>query len=302
LINATFLSLSIFIAIMTVYAIVYGIYKKKKQPATSRLIREYENIDDSVKKQKTGFLNNLEKDLLSAQLNIDARAFVIIILVLSVVLYIGAYYIFEQPFVSFAPLPFSLFFLPRAFIEYKKNKEEDKFDAELIQILRRMSSTLKNGSVLQALEDVKDLPSLSEKSRILLNEIFHRYKYGESIESAFYKVAENSGSEQFMLCARSIDINKELGADLSESVNKIALNIQRQRLTEKEGKSLMSQTVMIGRTLSVAPFLIIGYMMLQNKDYFSGYLETFGHQLIFVGLFMVMFFGIYIVDKMSRTL
>ena len=162
MINATFLSLSIFIAIMTVYAIVYGIYKKKKQPATSRLIREYENIDDSVKKQKTGFLNNLEKDLLSAQLNIDARAFVIIILVLSVVLYIGAYYIFEQPFVSFAPLPFSLFFLPRAFIEYKKNKEKDKFDAELIQILRRMSSTLKNGSVLQALEDVKDLPSLSK--------------------------------------------------------------------------------------------------------------------------------------------
>ena len=33
----------------------------------------------------------------------------------------------------------------------------------------------------------------------------------------------------------------------------------------------MSQTVIIGRTLSVAPFLIIGYMMLQNKDYFSGY-------------------------------
>ena len=302
MINATFLSLSIFIAIMTVYVIVYGIYKKKKEPTTNRLIREYEDADDSVKKQKAGFLNNLEKDLLSARLNIDTRAFVIIILVLSIVSYIGAYYVFEQPLVSFAPLPFSLYFLPRAVIEYKKNKEEDKFDAELIQILRRMSSTLKNGSVLQALEDVKDLPSLSEKSRTLLNEIFHRYKYGESIESAFYKVAESSGSEQFVLCARSIDINKELGADLSESINKIALNIQRQRLTEKEGKSLMSQTVMIGRIMSVAPFGIMGYMMLQNKDYFSEYLETVGHQLIFVGLFMVMFFGVYIVDKMSRTL
>jgi len=176
----------------------------------------------------------------------------------------------------------------------------EKFESELVQILRRMSSVLKNGSVLQALEDVKDLPSLSEKSRMLLNEIYHRYKYGDSIESAFYKVAEKSGSDQFKLCAISIDINKELGSDLSQSLNEIALNIQQLRLSEKESKSLKAQSVMIGRILSIAPFFIIGFMVTQNKEYFEAYLRTIDHQLIFMLLFSIMFFGVYVIEKISK--
>ena len=62
----------------------------------------------------------------------------------------------------------------------------EKFESELVQILRRMSSVLKRWFQCQALEDVKDLPFVIRKSRMLLNEIYHRYKYGDSIESAFY--------------------------------------------------------------------------------------------------------------------
>ena len=225
------------------------------------LEKKFEEDDDLVKPNqpeiKKGFIGKIERDLVDAQLNMDARVFIMIIIVFTIILYIGAFYIFGQPLVSFAPLPFSLYFVPKMLLDFKKEKAMEKFESELVQILRRMSSVLKNGSVLQALEDVKDLPSLSEKSRMLLNEIYHRYKYGDSIESAFYKVAEKSGSDQFKLCAISIDINKELGSDLSQSLNEIALNIQQLRLSEKESKSLKAQSVMIGRILSIAPFFII---------------------------------------------
>lgn len=304
MIGKTYLALGVFIIIMLVYLVVVAIQKSKKTMTEKLLEKKFEEDDDLVKPNqpeiKKGFIGKIERDLVDAQLNMDARVFIMIIIVFTIILYIGAFYIFGQPLVSFAPLPFSLYFVPKMFLDFKKEKEMEKFESELVQILRRMSSVLKNGSVLQALEDVKDLPSLSEKSRMLLNEIYHRYKYGDSIESAFYKVAEKSGSDQFKLCAISIDINKELGSDLSQSLNEIALNIQQLRLSEKESKSLKAQSVMIGRILSIAPFFIIGFMVTQNKEYFEAYLRTIDHQLIFMLLFSIMFFGVYVIEKISK--
>ncbi len=304
MIGKTYLALGVFIIIMLAYLVVMAIQKSKKTKMEKLLEKKFEEDDDLVKPNqpeiKKGFIRKIERDLVDAQLNMDARVFIMIIIVFTIILYIGAFYIFGQPLVSFAPLPFSLYFVPKMFLDFKKEKEMEKFESELVQILRRMSSVLKNGSVLQALEDVKDLPSLSEKSRMLLNEIYHRYKYGDSIESAFYKVAEKSGSDQFKLCAISIDINKELGSDLSQSLNDIALNIQQLRLSEKESKSLKAQSVMIGRILSIAPFFIIGFMVTQNKEYFEAYLRTIDHQLIFMLLFSIMFFGVYVIEKISK--
>jgi len=299
------LTLGVFITIMLIYLIVLAIQKSKKSMTEKLLENKFEEDKDdfTVSNQpavRKGFLGKIEQDLIDARINIDVRIFVMLIIVFSILLYIGAYYVFGQPIVSFAPLPFSLYFIPKMFLDFKKEKQMEKFEAELVQILRRMSSVLKNGSVLQALEEVKDLPSLSEKSRMLLNEIYHRYKYGDSIESAFYKVAEKSGSNQFKLCAISIDVNKELGSDLSQSLNEVALNIQKMNLAEKESKSLKAQSVMIGRVLSVVPFFIIGFMMTQNKEYYETYLEPVGHQLLFVFLFSIMFIGIYVVEKIAK--
>jgi Flp pilus assembly protein TadB len=305
MIGKTYLALGVFIIIMLAYLVVTTIQKSKKTMTEKLLEKKFEEekddfINPNQPEIRKGFLGKIERDLIDAQLNIDIRVFVMLIIVFSIILYIGAYYVFGQPLVSFAPLPFSLYFVPKMFLDFKKEKQMERFESELVQILRRMSSVLKNGSVLQALEDVKDLPSLSEKSRILLNEIYHRYKYGDSIESAFYKVADKSGSNQFKLCAISIDINKELGSDLSQSLNEVALSIQQLRLSEKESKSLKAQSVMIGRILSIVPFFIIGFMMTQNKEYFETYLQTIDHQLIFMFLFSIMFVGIYIVETIAK--
>lgn len=303
--GAAFLALAIFIIIMIIYLVITMIMKSKKNMTDRLLEKKFEEDEDdplkpNAQKEDKSFLGKLERDLKEGQINMDAKVFLMVFIVISIIAYVGAFYVFGQPLVSFAPLPFTLYFLPKSFLESKKEKQMDRFDSELVQILRRMSSVLKNGSILQALEDVKDLPSLSEKSRTMLNEVYHRYKYGDSIESAFYKVAEKSGSEQFKICAISIDINKEFGSDLSQSINEVALTIQRLRLAKQESKSLQSQTLMIGRILSIVPFFIIGYLVTANREFFTTYLETVSHQLIFMFLFMMMLFGMYFINQISK--
>lgn len=306
-----FLVIGVFIIIMTVPLIIMRIQDRKKT-LTDRILEK--KFEEELKKEKEekelqdipglkppkGIFGKIEQQLMEAQLNIQPSVFIMIIVVVSILLYVGAFYMFGQPLVSIAPLPFTLYFLPQMFLSYRQAKQMEKFDSEFVQILRRMSSVLKTGSVLQALEDVKDLPSLTEKSRMLLNEIYHRYKYGDSIEAAFYKVAEKSGSEHFKLCAISIDINKELGADLSQSLNEVAINIQQKMLAEKESKSLVAQSVMIGRILSIVPFGLIGFMVTANKESYAEYLATLNHQIIFLLLISIMFFGIYIVETVGK--
>ncbi|QUH22024.1 type II secretion system F family protein [Alkaliphilus sp. B6464] len=301
-----FLAVAVFLAISFIGVGVITIISRKKS-ATDRLLdKKFEEDKESIEIEKEilrpkTFIERLAGDLRAAEIKMDVRLFVLLIILLSVFLYIGAYALFKQPLVAIAPLPFALYFVPRTILDAKKAKQMDTFEEELVQVLRRMSSVLKNGSILQALEDVKDLPTLSEKTRLLLNEVYHRYKYGDTIESAFHIVAEKSGSEQFKICAISIHINKELGADLSESLNEISLDIQRKRMSERESKSLMGQTVAMGRILSLAPFAIITYITTANEDYFTQYLDTLQHQLVFLGLIMVMFFGMFIVNKLSRS-
>lgn len=296
-----FLVLSIFLVI-SASGLAFVLIMNKKKTIADRILDTQDIEQDTKPKEKIKgkLFERIENDLKSGNSKIDIKTFLVVIFISSIVLYIVAFSLFGQPLIAIAPLPFTLYFIPKTYIDSLKQKQLDTFEAELVQILRRMSSILKNGSVLQALEDVKDSITFSEKSRIMLNEIYHRYKYGDSIESAFYKVAEKSGSHQFMLCAISIDINKELGADLSTTIGNIAMNIQKQQLVEKETKSLKASTVMIGKVMSVMPFGIIGFIAEANPNYFRDYLQTLSNQMIFLGLLMWMFVGVFILNKMGN--
>lgn len=265
------------------------------------------NIDRLSKKDapdkkvaKKGFINNLESTLIEADIKIGVNFFILIVFIATVALYFGTMAIFKTPIVALGPLPFTLYFIPQTIIDAKKRKKMETFESELVMILRRMSSVIRNGSILQALEEVKDMHSLSEQSRYMLNEIYHLYRYGSNIDEAFKVVAEKSGSKQFKLCAISIEHNKELGSDLAENLNNISIDIQRRRMAELESKSLMGQTLAMGRILSFAPFGIIAALAFMNPDYFNDYLVTLSHQFTFLALIIVMLFGIYFINKQSQ--
>lgn len=257
-----------------------------------------ENIED--KKEKKGFFDRIQDNLHEAEMKMNIWIFFIVIVVVTLMLYLLTLSVFKKPLVALSPLPFTVYLLPKLIIDAKKNKVMNKFDEELVIVLRRMSSVLQSGSILQALEEVKDLKNISRKMRKMLNEVHHRFRYGDSIEKAFYKAAENINSENLNIAVVSIDLNKELGANLSESLNEISMRIQKKQLTSKEAKSLLSQTVMIGNILSAAPFLILGFIAYSNPTYFDTYLSSLNNQIIFVGMILFMFIGIFIIQKGSQ--
>lgn len=287
----------IFLVVFLINTLILLLFSKKKK-MTDRIESKNDKPNEITKK---GFYERFENELKDAGVKMGANFFILVILIITVALYLGTYAIFKKPIVSIGPLPFTLYFIPQTIIQMKKQKKLEMFEAELVMILRRMSSVIKNGSILQALEEVKDMQSLSEGSRFMLNEIYHLYRYGSSIDDAFLTVAEKSGSKQFKLAAISIQHNKELGSDLSENLNNISIDIQRMRLSELETKSLMGQTLAMGKILSVVPFGIIAGIAYMNPGYFDDYLNTLSHQFTFLALIFVMLFGVYFINRQSNS-
>lgn len=245
-------------------------------------------------------LDKLSDTLKDAEIKIPANQFLFIILVSSIVTYVAGFILTKTWLVPIGLLPFPIFFVPDMIITNKKDKITVRFNTELVLVLRRMSAITKNDSILRALEDVKDYPVYSEKMRVLLNTIYQHFSYGDSIEDAFKKVADNHPSKLLKLVAISIDINKSLGSDLSLNLHEISMQIQSNMLMKKEAKAIMTQTVMTGRALSFLPYIILGFLFVYNQSYFSDYFSSIGNQFVFALILFVMSIGVFVVANMSK--
>lgn len=302
--NALILGITLFLATVAISFLIDSCRNKKNVgELDKRLQLEKDEISTEKKdNKKLPIFDRIQSNLEEAEMEMTVLGLIGLCFAIGIVMFGITVAIFKQPIIGLAPLPFAFYFLPTILIENKKKQAYEKFDTELIMVFRRMSAVLKSGSILQALEDVKDLNTLSLKMRLMLNEVHHRFKYGEAIETAFYKASEKIPSRYLYDAVVSIDINKELGADLSNTLEKLSEDIKDTQLSEKESKSLMASTMAIGNILSVAPFLILFYMAYTQPTYFESYLQDSTNQIIFLALISWIFVGIFVIRKQAANI
>ena len=222
------------------FALFYLINNKHKVNKKIGRLHSSQSFDVVSKKKEKKIdvlLDRLDKRLKDAEIKMPVNRFLAIILFASVATYSAGYILTDTWLVPVGLLSFPLYFVPDMIISSKRDKVIARFNTELIMVLRRMSAITKNDSVLRALEDVKDYPVYSEKMRILLNKIYLHFSFGDSIEEAFNKVAEEHPSKLLKLVAISINVNKSLGSNLSANLHEIATQIQSEMLMKKEADS-----------------------------------------------------------------
>lgn len=298
----------VFIIVYLVACVIFKAKAKKENEymrifdtnEDNNYIDELKGATNKKKKTNINFIDNLAERLENAEMTINVEVFIILILIITLVAYVLVLMLFKSPIVAFSPVLFTMYILPTMIIEAKEKSAKEKFEKELVLILRRMASVAKYGSIQQALEEVVTMQNLSIKTQILFRKIYHKYRYGDSIESAFRSVSEEIDSEIFDLCVISIDLNKELGADLSNTLNSIAKNIQNDMLNQKEAKSLLGQTSMIFMFLAVIPYFIIGYMQISNPELFGDYLVSVLNQFVFLAIFIWMSIGTLVINRLIK--
>ena len=168
-----------------------------------------------------------------------------------------------------------LFFpLPRLVLRYLRARRLKKFNIQLEDALRVISTSLKAGfSINQAFEEVTDMniSPISQEFRLLLQEL----RLGVTFEQAFENMNNRLNLPDFELVATAILTARQTGGELTGALERVAdLIRERVRIANKiDAMTAMGrlQALLIGGM----PFLLLLGMRYVNPGMISGFFDTF---------------------------
>ena len=191
------------------------------------------------------------RDLERAGLNINAREYLVLRVLVSVVL-AGALLLFAPiPFLAVAGLPMG-FFATGFWLKRRKASRLHKMEGQLVELLQMLSSGLRAGfGLLQALESASEqtpAPLQTEVRRTLRDTAM-----GASVEQALTSLNERVGSSDFDIVITAILIQRAVGGNLAEILDNVAHTMRERERIRGEIRTLTSQQRMTGFVIGGIP-------------------------------------------------
>lgn len=158
------------------------------------------------------------------------------------------------------------FFLPRMYVGREQGLRLRRFDSQLSDMLNLMVNGLRTGySTMQAMEAVsRELPSpISDEFRRVVQEM----QLGISMERALDNLSRRIPSQDLDLVVTAINVQREVGGNLSEILNTISHTI-RERVRIKGEIRVLTATVMAsGKALALMPAGLGVILYFVNREY-----------------------------------
>ncbi len=142
----------------------------------------------------------------------------------------------------------------------------NKVVSQMAEGLIVMTNGVKVGlSIVQAMErTVKNIGGpLGQELQLVLNKV----RLGMSVEEALTEMESRVNRQDVTMMVISINILKETGGNIAETLAVIADTIRDRQKIEQKIKALTAQGRMQSLILSAIPFIILGVMFLGNSNY-----------------------------------
>jgi tight adherence protein B len=156
--------------------------------------------------------------------------------------------------------------LPWLYLSLKKRRRLRAFKAQLADTLQLMAGSLSAGlSLAQSVDTVVregNDPMAAEFRRSLMEA-----RLGVEIEDALQGVAERMGSVDFEWVVMAIRIQRDVGGNLSELLNKVAETIREREYLERQVKTLSAEGRLSVWILGGLPPGFLAYLGLANPSY-----------------------------------
>lgn len=252
------------------------------------------------KEKEKGFMENLDKELKQARMDMTSQLFMVMSIVLALVITVIGLSIFTSG-LFFPFFMFIGFLIPRLYLKGRREKFIEKFDTDMVKALRRIAAVLRvGGSLDQALNDVITARSIPDIVKYEFSKVYVSYKAGFPIEESFYGLYESVGSRDTLYLCVAIDIQMETGGNLEEIIDGIAGTITAKNLKLKNVKSKLAEIDISIKMMALMP-IVFGFLItLLNPDHFMFFTQDLMGQLI--GLVLVSFIigGYYIIKRLSK--
>jgi tight adherence protein B len=231
--------------------------------------------------EKTSFGDRIARELARADLKFKVGEYIALIAICIIVGGALAWLIGNRHPVSLLIGAILGAFAPRFYVARQKRVRLQKFNEQLADMLNLMVNGLRAGySTMQAMESIsKELPSpISDEFRRVVQEM----QIGITMEMALENLLRRIPSEDLDFVVTSINVQREVGGNLSEILDTISFTIRERVRIKGEIRVMTSQVRTSGSVLSLIPLFLTLILWFLNPDYLLS--VTAGGTLCTIGI------------------
>ncbi|MEX0801400.1 MAG: type II secretion system F family protein [Dehalococcoidia bacterium] len=176
------------------------------------------------------------------------------------------------------------YMLPAFYVRNRISRQVRKFNDQMPEMLTMVSNSLRAGfGLLQALDLAAE--QLQPPMSTELDRLLQDTRMGATIEEGLEKMRERVGSYDLEVVITAILIQRSVGSNLSEVLDKVAHTIRERVRIKGEINTLTAQKRLSGWIVGLMPVGFVILMLLVNFDYMSAlFTEPIGRMLLAIAV------------------
>lgn len=220
----------------------------------------------SKRVEKTSFGDRIARELARADIKFKVAEYIVLIFASIVIGALLAWFLGNRYLVSALIGGVIGALAPRFYVKSQQRKRLQKFNDQLPDMLNLMVNGLRAGySTMQAMEAIsKELPPpINDEFRRVVQEM----QIGIPMEIALDNLLRRIPSEDLDFVVTAINVQREVGGNLSEILDSISFTIRERIRIKGEVRVLTAQVRTSGTVLSLIPFGLTLILWFLNPDY-----------------------------------
>lgn len=243
----------------------------------------------------TSFAERLALDLARAGVPLRVGEYILIRWISALIVALSTHLLTQ---VWFVPLAAGLMgsYIPKFYLGYQRRKRVSKVVDQLMDAVSMIANSLKAGySFGQGLEVVtKEMPApIAEEFHQVLAEM----NLGGSPDEALNNLTKRVPSYDIDLLATALIIQRQVGGNLAEVLEKIAYTIRDRIRILGEVRTRTSQARLSGYVIGLMPFFLMAVITLLSPAYLKDMVETPLGMLMLIGAFTMELIGFVIMKR-----
>jgi tight adherence protein B len=180
----------------------------------------------------------------------------------------------------------------RFHVQRKKAKRRRAFADQLPDVLQLVTTSLRSGyGITQALDSVAE--EAEEPARSEFAHVLTETRLGRDMSESLRAVAVRMDSVDLEWVVGAVDINRDTGGNLSETLGKVSNTVRERERMQRQVLTLTAEGRLSARILTVLPFVMGLLQWRTNPDAFSLLFHGFGLFALICGAFLLLIGGFW---------
>lgn len=300
--DQVYIGLLCFAAVMF-YATGVMVYNRNKRTVLEEIVgleeeARSENVQKYNKKVKIGILHGLVIKTHQAGLNRFGEIEILLALILSAAgVFLILNVLFSTPYVAIMGIPIGLF-LPISYLNVLVKKRGEILAKQLHGALIMWANSIRSGvslsqAIIASIDRVQ--PDINEELKM----IKYNIDLGTSAADSLEKAQERMPVAEFKMVVLTAKIHKQLGGNLAERFEKIAITIEDRVAVRANLKAYTTQARLGATVAGAMPFITLAILKMMSPDYLKPMVQSPYGIMALIAAVILVFAGWYTIRQIG---